>query len=85
MVGWGSSRGFVEGGGSGWRQGIDAGVLGGDLLRCGWAAAEEEGKGFGGFGVGEHESDADGDFANRVAVHPGDAAFELFQLCKRLL
>jgi hypothetical protein len=77
--------GFVEGGGSAHGERVDAGEFGGDLLRCGWADAQEEGKGFGGFGVGEHEAYADGHFADRVTVHPGDAAFELFQLGERLL
>jgi hypothetical protein len=55
--------GFVEGGGSAHGERVDAGEFGGDLLRCGWADAQEEGKGFGGFGVGEHEAYADGHFA----------------------
>jgi len=80
-----SGGGFVEGGGSALRKGVDAGVFCGDLLWRGGASVEEEGEGFGGFRVGEHESYADGDFADRVAIHPGDAALELFQLGERLL
>ena len=72
------SGGFVEGRGSAEWEGVDAGVLGGDLLWCGGACTEDEGEGLSGFGVGEHEADADGDLADGVAVHPRDAAFELF-------
>jgi hypothetical protein len=48
------------------------------LVRRGGGCPEDEGEFLGGAGVGKHEAHADGDFADGVAVHPGDAAFELF-------
>jgi hypothetical protein len=68
---------FVSGRGSALRECVDAGVFGGDLFGSGRAIVEEEGKSLCGSGVGEHEANAYGYFADCVAVHPGDAAFKL--------
>ena len=67
------------------RQRVDAGEFGGDLFGGCGVGSGEEGKGLSGFDVRQHEADADGDFADCVAIHPRDTTFKLFQFCERLL